>query len=391
MKCAFRSLAAALFACVALTLLPASGMAQTKARLESASGGYAFISADQLDICASSELEDRYGFYPASNAIDGDNRTAWAEAASGNGAGEWIQLSFPTQQILGFSIRAGYQKSKDIYEKNARPRDILVHVDGERDIRMKLDDVRSRQLVLFDQPVSTETLTIELSSFYKGRKYKDTCITDIGVIQAEEADAAFEDGSWQDRFRAYIRRCFRGDPDARIDWMRLIDLDLDGTPELIVCPHESHVSDCLVIPSTHIDTPAEIRLSFDTHVPDIFRLYRDGDSGKQFWLLTDLYVMQGTQSENFSMLDYAPGRITLTERFRTYDAFEDQAPDYGTREFFIRGKEVSESKYRKQYDLFFDGLEPLAFRYAASEGIMESVQEALAQFEAMCEAYERSA
>ncbi len=383
------ALAAAIAACLVLTLMPEGALALTDARLAGDSSSYGTLSPSRVEVSASSELTDEYGAYPASNAADGNLRTTWAEAASGNGEGEWLSLSFPTQQILGFVIRAGYQKSQDVYKKNARPRRILIGVDGEAPVPLTLDDVRGPQLVLFDEPVTTGSLTVELSTVYKGSKYKDTCITDIGVIPADNGEP--EDDSWRSRFRIYLRRHFRSDPYASVDWLKLIDLDMDGTPEMIVCPYASHVAECLVLSASDIDSPAQMYISFDTDPGDLFHLYRDQERGEAFWLFYDLYIMQGTRSESHSIIDYAPGRLTLTEQFGTYDAFEDQAQDYGRKEFRFQGEQLSEADYARAYARYFEGLEPVDFQYASVTRRVEDISDALQLFDRLCEDYEASA
>ena len=103
--------------------IPASA---ATARLAKDSGGYQAIPRQDVTVSASSELKDRYGKYPAVYANDGSSKTTWAEGVSGKGRTEWLEFSFPMHQVAGFTIRAGYHKSKDVYRKNARPREIYV-------------------------------------------------------------------------------------------------------------------------------------------------------------------------------------------------------------------------------------------------------------------------
>ncbi len=147
--------------------------------------GYARLSTDEIEVYASSEQVDQYGYYAAANANDANVSTTWAEAAGGIGKGEWLSFFFEEREIIGFAIHAGYQKSSDVYKKNARPKKILVSVAGEDGMAVTLKDTRSEQIVLFDRPQASDYLSIEIRSAYAGSHYADTCITDVRILLAD--------------------------------------------------------------------------------------------------------------------------------------------------------------------------------------------------------------
>ena len=113
-----------------------------------------------------------------------DPSTAWAEGVSGAGEGEWLSLFFSEQNVAGFAIRAGYQRSADTYNASGRPANIRVSVAGEADCTVALDDARGEQVVLFSHPVVTDFLSIEISSVYGGTGNAYTCISDVRVLLA---------------------------------------------------------------------------------------------------------------------------------------------------------------------------------------------------------------
>ena len=147
--------------------------------------GYARLDTASIEVSASSEQVDQYGYYSAANANDADGSTAWAEGADGVGEGEWLSFFFDERAVAGFAIRAGYQKSAETYNNNARPARICVSVAGESDCYVTLEDRRGEQVVLFQYPVVSDYLSIEIVSAYSGTSYADTCISDVRILLAD--------------------------------------------------------------------------------------------------------------------------------------------------------------------------------------------------------------
>ena len=147
--------------------------------------GYARLDTASIEVSASSEQVDQYGYYSAANANDADGSTAWAEGADGVGEGEWLSFFFDERAVAGFAICAGYQKSAETYNNNARPARICVSVAGESDCYVTLEDSRGEQVVLFQYPVVTDYLSLEIVSAYSGTSYADTCISDVRILLAD--------------------------------------------------------------------------------------------------------------------------------------------------------------------------------------------------------------
>lgn len=167
------------------TPAPATPKPITAQRVSSMSGRS--ISRSQVSANASStKPTGDYGPYYASMANDGKDKTEWVEGAIDNGSGEWIQFNFPRQQVIGFAIKAGMFRSKESFNRNSRPRTIIIHVSGAQPISVTLDDVMKEQYVKFSSPVTTDYLRIELSTFYtegvNSAKGRDTCIADVTIL-----------------------------------------------------------------------------------------------------------------------------------------------------------------------------------------------------------------
>ena len=152
--------------------------------------------------------------YASSRATDGNESTAWVEGVLGNGKGEVLLI--PNLDISKkVEIRVGFAKSEALYWANARPKKIVVHVvraqpkyNGATQCGQWFENVTwisSQPVTLQDvnryQPLplpafKKETfkiegedwdyqywLMIELVDVYPGKKYEDTCISEIRNVQ----------------------------------------------------------------------------------------------------------------------------------------------------------------------------------------------------------------
>lgn len=139
-------------------------------------------------INASSTLSEVYADHSASLICDNDLTTGWVEGVSGTGSGESITLTFDnTYTITGFSINAGYQKSAELYAKNARPASLQITSADGTSFSVPLQDVCDMQNISFDQPLRTNSLTFTLQDTYSGTTYEDTVISEL-LLQAFESN-----------------------------------------------------------------------------------------------------------------------------------------------------------------------------------------------------------
>ena len=125
--------------------------------------------------------------YYASNVLDGDPTTAWAEGVEGYGVGEWISLTFDNPiRLSKLKIWNGYQKIKndrfgDRYTGNPRPERIRVTTDHES-LNVTLFDIKAPQdIALVGR--ETRTVRVEIRSVYQGHKnWFDTAICEVEVF-----------------------------------------------------------------------------------------------------------------------------------------------------------------------------------------------------------------
>lgn len=127
-----------------------------------------------------SELEEGDFSYAAVNLYDGDVATAWVEGVSGQGKGEAVRFNFDgTYGVDGIRIYAGYQKSKDIYEKNSRPSEMEIWFSDGTMLKCSLEDFYGQQVIEFPERKETSWISIIIKDVYAGSRYEDTAISEI--------------------------------------------------------------------------------------------------------------------------------------------------------------------------------------------------------------------
>ncbi len=129
--------------------------------------------------------------YHPNYLMDGDPKSAWIEGVAGDGNGEWVVLHTSTIKKatkLRLRLRNGYHKSKALYGKNARIKELKLRVlPGGTTQTMLLSDKMEWLEVQMPLPGDDfEGVKLEIVSTYPGTKYEDTCISDVEVFVSGE-------------------------------------------------------------------------------------------------------------------------------------------------------------------------------------------------------------
>ena len=181
--------------------LPGSGV--TEAEEEKAEEEQAAAPSVSVTLMAASDLENK-GFVPvkitdakASSTIeqegfdnspirgaDDNPNTSWQEGVDGPGIGETIDYTFDrSYQIHSMTFRLGNWASEDFFWMNNRPETMIIWMN-DTGYEVTFPDGMTEYALLFDGVIEADKVHFEISSIYKGSKYDDTCISDIGIYGA---------------------------------------------------------------------------------------------------------------------------------------------------------------------------------------------------------------
>lgn len=137
----------------------------------------------EMEVFASSELSG--GNYAAENLIDGDFSTAWSEGIDGYGIGEAIVYRCPGDSVwlYGFAVASGYQKSKELFEKNGMPTKFLIETGDFTETVTWEEDLEENEYRCctyeFAVPVLADEITVTILDVREGTAYEDTCISEM--------------------------------------------------------------------------------------------------------------------------------------------------------------------------------------------------------------------
>lgn len=132
--------------------------------------------------------------YHPGNVTYADKENAWAEGVEGVGIGEVIEMRQmymgPGAEVLTYTrlcIVNGYAKNKDIWEKNARVKELKVYYGDAYMGIITLEDCMEPQYIDVSEVNMTvsngreATFRFEIADVYPGSKYEDTCLTGIQI------------------------------------------------------------------------------------------------------------------------------------------------------------------------------------------------------------------
>lgn len=135
---------------------------------------------DVEDVTASSYLSEKSIKHVPDLIMDGDTTTAWVEGVDGNGEGESITFTFgDLYAVSDIKIWNGYQKSEDLYYKNARPAELELEFSDGSTERISLQDTSSGFQEFALERHVTSYVKVKIISTYEGSKYEDTVISEI--------------------------------------------------------------------------------------------------------------------------------------------------------------------------------------------------------------------
>ncbi|MDD3219242.1 MAG: zinc-ribbon domain-containing protein [Lachnospiraceae bacterium] len=113
--------------------------------------------------------------------MDGNEVTNWEEGVDGDGVGEQVTFRFSKAHDMKYlTFKLGNWKSKDYFQDNNRPKTLTLSFD-DASYQVTFENVQKEFMVELGTPIHSEFLSVQIDSVYKGNKWPDTCISEIGV------------------------------------------------------------------------------------------------------------------------------------------------------------------------------------------------------------------
>lgn len=149
------------------------------------------IKITELHAIASSKLApQKKNTYDASNLLDGNLATTWAEGVKGRGKGQTFTISSDKPiAIKKIVIFNGYQKNKDVLKRNAQIKKVTITAsDGTKKTvsLKKMKKCKKSQTIKFETGADGVTeIKFKIVDTYAGKKTskgaecKDTCVSEV--------------------------------------------------------------------------------------------------------------------------------------------------------------------------------------------------------------------
>lgn len=153
---------------------------------ESGPGVYNFACPYAVVVNCSNSLPNQGSTnYLPKNLIDNDKNTAWSEASSGYGKGEFIEFIVKEKIVLpSFLIENGYAKNEATFKNNNRIKLLKVYLNDKIIGTVELlDTPKPQQFELLptwlkiNSVNKNDKIKFAIESVYKGIKYDDTVIS----------------------------------------------------------------------------------------------------------------------------------------------------------------------------------------------------------------------
>jgi hypothetical protein len=150
-----------------------------------------------ISAVASTENMDGSDYYPALQAVDGATSTCWEEGVSGNGVGQWLEVSLGERSyVSAIRMIPGYKKNEDGWDRwwsNGRVRKARFTYDDGSSDTFSFTQGKNWQTFTLPAPKLTSSVKMTILSAYPPKnvahKANDTSVSEIGVKGWTPAEA----------------------------------------------------------------------------------------------------------------------------------------------------------------------------------------------------------
>lgn len=113
-------------------------------------------------------------------AVDGNELTSWQEGVEGSGIGESVYYMFDNKYNLSFiTLNLGNWRNDRLYQENNRPKEMTISIN-DYVFQVPFPDEKREFVLALDPAYAAEYVRFQIDGVYRGTKYDDTCIAEIG-------------------------------------------------------------------------------------------------------------------------------------------------------------------------------------------------------------------
>ncbi len=170
--------------------------------------------------------------------------------------------------------------------------------------------------------------------------------------------------TWRTLYRQYLQK-YGSD-----EWsmLRLIDLDFNHTPELLITTGRAHAGTqimVLAIQNEKVKTSEFVIMEMDGNseweYPTDLLLFYNSDTMQNEWLIFDGYIMGDYESNNVNRLTFVNAQAEITELFK-HEMTRRENSNTVSHVYYANGQVVSRDTYNKRISAFRSWIEPLDFK-----------------------------
>jgi hypothetical protein len=106
---------------------------------------------------------------------------AWSEGATGSGVGEWLELTPAVPKpLIAIELEPGMTKTEDLFKANARPKKVLVELNGEKRFSVAIPDSKEvHRIPILDYAKPVKKIRLTFEEVWPGTKFEDLCVSGI--------------------------------------------------------------------------------------------------------------------------------------------------------------------------------------------------------------------
>lgn len=106
---------------------------------------------------------------------------AWSEGAKGSGVGEWLELTPAVPKpLVVIELAPGMTKTEELFKANARPKKVLVELNGEKRFSVEISDLNEvHRIPILDYAKPVKKIRLTFEEVWPGTKFEDLCVSGI--------------------------------------------------------------------------------------------------------------------------------------------------------------------------------------------------------------------